>query len=746
MLAYVFPGQGSQQKGMGKEIFDEYKEYIAIADKILGYSIKEMCMEDSDSKLEQTQFTQPVLYVINTLSYLKKIKDDLVKPDYLAGHSLGEYSALFAAGVFDFETGLKIVKKRGELMSQATYGGMAAIIGFTSEKIKEILQNYKLNTIDIANLNTPTQIVISGPIDNIRNAKDVFEKEGVKAYIILKVSGAFHSRYMSEARDRFELFLEQFKFNKLTIPVIANLNARPYKDEEVRTNIINQITHSVRWCDSIRYLMGKEDMEIIQVGPGTVISELVKSIQDESEPKKVDESDRRFVVRALSLGDKEFKKDYNLKYAYLTGGMYRGVASKEMVVKMGKAGMMGFLGTGGLEVEQIESKIKYIQKELCKNQAYGMNFLANMYNPLIEEKNIDLFIKYGIRNIEASAFINMTPALVRYRVNGLKYNSQGIVTHINRIIAKVSRPEVAEVFLSPPPKYIIEKLLMENKITHEEAIMSSKISMCDDLCVEADSGGHTDHGVAYVLMPVIIKLRDEMMKKFKYAKEIRVGAAGGIGTPEAALAAFMLGADFILTGSINQCTVEADTSDSAKDLLQQMNVQDTEYAPAGDMFEIGAKVQVLKKGLFFPSRANKLYDLYKRYKSLDEIDEKTRNQIQDRYFKRSFNDVYEETRSFFLKRNPKEIEKAEKNPKYKMALIFRWYFNYSSRLALSGNMENKVDYQVHCGPALGAFNQWIKGTEMEDWKNRNVDKIAVMIMVETAKLLENRFNSFLETS
>lgn len=229
-----------------------------------------------------------------------------------------------------------------------------------------------------------------------------------------------------------------------------------------------------------------------------------------------------------------------------------------------------------------------------------------------------------------------------------------------------------------------------------------------------------------------------MMEKYRYQKKILLGAAGGIGTPEAAAAAFILGADFILTGSINQCTVEAATSEAVKDLLQQINVQDTEYVPAGDMFELGAKVQVMKKGLFFPARANKLFELYRRYNSIDEIDEKTKKQIEEKYFKRSFEKVFEECKSFY---SANEIEKAEQNPKHKMALIFRWYFGYSTNLALNGSKESRVDYQIHCGPALGAFNQWVKGSDKENWRNRHVDEIGKMIMAETAKLLSQRIKA-----
>lgn len=200
--------------------------------------------------------------------------------------------------------------------------------------------------------------------------------------------------------------------------------------------------------------------------------------------------------------------------------------------------------------------------------------------------------------MEASAFLSITPSLIRYRAKGLARDQHGQVMISNRIIAKVSRPEVAEDFLSPAPEQILAKLMAEEKITREEADLLRRVPIADDVCVEADSGGHTDGGVAYALMPAMIKLRNEMMKKYQFQKEVRIGAAGEIGTPEAAAAAFILGADFILTGSINQCTVEAATSNAVKNLLQQMNVQDTQYAPAGDMFELGAKVQVLKKDYF----------------------------------------------------------------------------------------------------------------------------------------------------
>jgi len=449
-----------------------------------------------------------------------------------------------------------------------------------------------------------------------------------------------------------------------------------------------------------------------------------------------------FSINPESLGSDSFKKDYNIKCAYLAGAMYKGISSKELVVKLGKGQLLAFLGTGGMRMSEIETSIQYIQSELKNGGPFGVNLLCNIVHPQVEEDTVDLYLKHGVNNVEAAAYMQMTPSLVRFRLKGARRKENGQIETKNRIIAKVSRPEVATVFMIPAPETILKRLVENGKLTQEEADCGKHIPVSEDICVEADSGGHTDQGIAYTLMPAMIRLRDDLVKQYGYKKEIRIGAAGGIGAPEAAAAAFIMGADFILTGSINQCTPEAGNSDVVKDMLQQINVQDTAYAPAGDMFEIGARVQVLKKGLFFPARANKLYNLYMRHNSIDEIDEKTKTQIQEKYFKRSFDDVWEETRSFYEKRNPSELKKAEQSPKHKMSLIFRWYFVHTTRLAMNGSSEQKVDYQVHCGPSMGAFNQWVKGTSLEDWRNRHVDEIAEKLMIETAQLLSKRFQVF----
>jgi trans-AT polyketide synthase, acyltransferase and oxidoreductase domains len=449
-------------------------------------------------------------------------------------------------------------------------------------------------------------------------------------------------------------------------------------------------------------------------------------------------SDNLTIIDPARLGDSEFRAEYGVKYAYTAGAMYKAIASEMLVVALAKKGLIGYFGTGGLKLPRIDAAIRAIQSQLSGNHAFGMNLLHDMGQSGLEDQTVDLFLSRGIRFVEAAAYTDVTPSIVRYRLRGLSRGRSGMIITPHLVLAKVSRPEVARAFMSPAPETIVRELVAAGRLTQQEAELGRSLPVAGDICVEADSAGHTDQGVAYALMPAMLHLRDQLMSRFAYQRRIRVGAAGGIGTPEAAAAAFIMGADFITTGSINQCTVEAGTSDSVKDMLQDMNVQDTAYAPAGDMFETGAKVQVLRKGVFFPGRANKLYELYMRHNSLDDIDSQTRKQIEERYFKRSFENVWLETRDYYS-RTGRGFEKSEPSAKQKMALIFKWYFIHSTRLAMRGVEEDKVNYQIHCGPALGAFNQWVQGTALESWRNRYVGDIGERIMSGGAAILTRRY-------
>lgn len=285
MFLFMFPGQGSQRKGMAEKLFDQVEEYLSIesqVDDLLGYSLRELCLKNPDNRLNQTQYTQPSLFVVNALHYYKALADGMTA-NVLVGHSLGEYNALHAAGAFDFLTGIKLVKKRGELMARAKDGAMAAVIGMDVSIIRRTLRTELLNDIDVANFNSPFQTVISGSKEEILRAGDFLKDSGAKSYIPLPVSAAFHSRFMIDAAREYQKFLVGFEFNALTLPVISNVTARPYPGGDpgltIRSFLVRQITQSVKWNQSVMHLLAMGVTDFKELGPGQVLSRLVENIR-----------------------------------------------------------------------------------------------------------------------------------------------------------------------------------------------------------------------------------------------------------------------------------------------------------------------------------------------------------------------------------------------------------------------------------------------------------------------------------
>jgi trans-AT polyketide synthase/acyltransferase/oxidoreductase domain-containing protein len=276
--AILFPGQGAQFKGMGKDVFPLFPELTELASDILGYSIERLCVSDPEGKLRYTEYTQPALYVVNALNYYNQRNErpELEDAQFLLGHSLGEYNALLAADVFDFETGLRLVQKRGELMGRGREGGMAAILGTRIEQVRQVLSEYRLDEVDVANFNTPTQVIIAGPKEAMAAAEKAFGASGF-TYYPLNVSAPFHSRYMADAQAIFARFAAQFDFRSPKVPVIANYTAKPYENDAIETTLANQIANCVRWVESIRYVMDRGDVEFVEIG-SAILMKMVKEI------------------------------------------------------------------------------------------------------------------------------------------------------------------------------------------------------------------------------------------------------------------------------------------------------------------------------------------------------------------------------------------------------------------------------------------------------------------------------------
>lgn len=795
MKAFMFPGQGAQQVGMGGDVFAAHPEKLVTANDVLGYSIVDLCVEGPMERLSNTAFTQPALYVVGALKYLDRTQDGTV-PDYLLGHSVAEYVALYAAGVVSFEDGLRLVQKRGALMADARGGGMAAVLGLDADAVQDVIRSNGLHEVHAANFNTPKQIVVSGLKSAVEAAEAQFLSAGATHYRVLQVSGAFHTPFMQQARGEFESFLQDIPFERPRIPVISNVTARPHTPDQIKARMVEQITAPVRWAESIRYLLAKglkfSDFEEMAVSEMGIVKPMVKRTELEAGPLDTVELDReeqaeraaaemvtedsapaepmisssdvrepahkpvrhenaRGAVHPEGLGSAAFRDAFGVRLAYMAGAMYQGIASAGLVVRLAKSGLLGFYGAGGQGIADVRRAIAEIRSAVLETAPWGVNFIAQPNHLAREEELTDLLISEGVRVIEASSFMEVTPALIRYRAKGL--SAAASEKPENRIVAKVSRPEVAAQFLAPAPERLLSKMLASGAITEDEAARLRTLPMADAITIEADSGGHTDQGMPYGLVPAILRLRNEMgaggasggasegaASRGVGQRPVFVGAGGGIGTPEAAAAAFVMGVDYVVTGSINQCSVEAGTSDAVKDMLQDMAVQDTDYAPSGALFELGSRIQVLKKGVFFPARANKLYQLYRQHTALDQIEPDQRRQIEERYFHRSLDTVFEELKST---RPEAEIAQAMKSPKHRMAMVFKRYFKDTTDLALAGDMTRKVDFQIHCGPAMGAFNQWVNGGELGSWKARHVDCIADRLMDGTANLLTRRIASLL---
>ncbi|HIK07004.1 MAG TPA: PfaD family polyunsaturated fatty acid/polyketide biosynthesis protein [Trichormus sp. M33_DOE_039] len=433
------------------------------------------------------------------------------------------------------------------------------------------------------------------------------------------------------------------------------------------------------------------------------------------------------------LGDPNFLSFHNVKYAYACGAMAHGIASEELVIALGKKSILSSFGAGGLAPIRVETAINRIQQALPQGP-YAFNLLHSPSEPAIERKVVDLYLQYQVRTIEASAFLDLTDNIIYYRAAGLSLNSAHQIVINNKIIAKISRREVATKFLQPAPRKILKQLVEQGLISELQANLAEKVPVADDITIEADSGGHTDNRPLVCLLPSILELRDQIQSKYGYEQPVRIGAAGGIATPQSALAAFMMGAAYVVTGSINQSCIEAGTSQHTKQLLAQAEMADVMMAPAADMFEMGVKVQVLKRGTFFPLRAQKLFDLYKSYESIEDIPLAEREKLEKQVFKKSLEAVWQETVAYLSQRNPIKLAQAANNPKLKMALIFRWYLGLSSRWSNSGEKDRETDYQIWCGPAMGSFNDWVRGSYLEVSSNRQVVDVAHHIMTGAAFL------------
>lgn len=434
------------------------------------------------------------------------------------------------------------------------------------------------------------------------------------------------------------------------------------------------------------------------------------------------------------LGDRSFQEIHGVRFPYCTGPMANGIASADLVIAAARAGALAFFGAAGLSPATVETNLGRIRTALGNEIAFGSNLIHSPNEPDLEDAVVSLYLKHDIRTVDASAFMDLTPAVVRYALTGLRRSPDGTITRRNRILAKVSRPEVARRFLEPAPEALVAKLLERGAIATVEANIAKSIPLAEDITVESDSGGHTDNRPLGSLFPAIAHLRDEISRARQYVQPIRIGAAGGLGTPASVAAAFALGAAYVMTGTVNEAAIESGLSEGGRALLSHAGIADVMMAPAADMFEMGVKVQVLRRGTMFGVRAQRLYDAYLAHESIESMPAGVRARLESEIFRAPLDAIWAETRAFWEKRDPREVAKAERDGKHRMALCFRWYLGKSSRWANAGGKDRAMDYQIWCGPAMGAFNTWVRGSFLEPAQNRTVTQIALNFLEGAAQV------------
>lgn len=282
MKGYIFPGQGSQFTGMCHDLFIKYdnvKPLFKRAETILGFDISKIMFEGTKEELTQTKVTQPAIF-IHSMAILKVLEDSF-KPDLVAGHSLGEFSSLVAAGVLNFEDGLRLVSIRAKAMQKScenTNGTMAAILGLDNSIIEEICSNIE-GTVVAANYNCPGQVVISGEVSAVKNACEKLSETGARRALILPVGGAFHSELMKDAKDELSKAINETSFNSPICPIYQNVNGRPeHLVDNIKRNLISQLTSPVKWTQSVNKMIEDGCQDFIEIGPGKVLQGLIKKI------------------------------------------------------------------------------------------------------------------------------------------------------------------------------------------------------------------------------------------------------------------------------------------------------------------------------------------------------------------------------------------------------------------------------------------------------------------------------------
>ncbi|TFH87344.1 [acyl-carrier-protein] S-malonyltransferase [Billgrantia azerbaijanica] len=545
MKAFVFPGQGIQRKGMGSTLLPRYPELVSLADEVLGYSIASLCLEDPHNELNLTAFTQPAIYVVSYLGYLAAV-DGEDSPDFLVGHSVGEYAALAAADVFDFATGLRIVQMRAALMAQADAGGLAAVLGRSQPQVTEMISASAIQGIEIANINSPSQIVVGGPSEALQSFVSFCSDKGCRA-LMLKVSGPFHTSHMKQAQQQFRTYLADIPFQAPSIPVIANLTAEPHLAETFPETLARHIASPVQWKLCIEYLLNGGVEEFIEIGSPAILTPMIDDIRSNFSPadrgrqKGVQNED---LTPPASTGwtSHDFCQHFSCSYPFVIGSLGNGGAGPELISSVARHGVLSILDTEALDLDTLDMTLAKLAADETTRGKFGaaLNASAAVSDHL--DRLLQLFRQHDIRCIEVRGQSKPSAAISRFREE-----SSGET----RLLARVQDAEAAKAFLTE----------------------------ADAVCIDL-SAPHTTQVSSLALVLEVMAQREALISAQPHRQKPLIGVGGIAGSAPLVEALLALGADFVMGGSAFLITREASLPAEIKSRLRQLSYR--QYRPLPD--------------------------------------------------------------------------------------------------------------------------------------------------------------------
>ncbi|TDC20150.1 acyltransferase domain-containing protein [Streptomyces sp. 8K308] len=761
----VFSGQGGQTHGMGADLHRRFPLARAVFEEAAdatGLDLARICFED-DPRLHLTEYTQPCLLTVEIAFHRVLTVEFGFAPRRFGGHSLGEYTALVAAGALPFAEAVRLVRRRGALMQQAVPEGRGAMAALVMDDIldSEAPGIVADAGVEVANYNSPIQIVVSGAADRVEGLRD---RLGAAlpdlTFIPLRVSIPSHCSLMRPARDRFAEHLAAAARHltpERAAAVASNVTGGLHEPHLLTTRLADQLAQPVRWLDNMRTLAAGGPARIVELGPRPALAKffgligvLATAVTNVTEVQATFGRPRPVPTTASTpipataptvapsatpgerLGSAAFRAAHGTRLAYAVGGTAEAAAGPALVSRAAGAGVLGYLDTARLDLGRATAEIERLGATLPAGAPWGVNVPHTPETPGRTEALLAATLRLGVPRIEVAGFTTPTRALVRQRLSGLHPGPDGRPRPARLLMARVGGVEAARAFLAPPPPGIVTWLRERGLITRAEAELAPGLPMADDLCAEDDRGGGL-----WALLPTLRRMRARAAGELPAAAGVRLGAAGGLGAPEAVAAAFALGADFVVTGSVNHCTAEADTSELVKDMLAAAGPGDFATAPDATLFEAGARQRVLRRGVFHPARAHRLHDLHLHHDDLSELAPADRERLERQLFRKDLDEVWHEVAADPDRWGSAVLARAEGSPRLRMALVFRWYLADSALRARRGDPAERLNFRVPCGPALGAFNETVRDTALADWRARHADGVARLLMDGAAGALRD---------